>query len=251
MAVRYGWITVNPMDQVVKTRALRRQPDPPSSAEAARLVVAAFDQDDEWGVLVWLGMVTGMRAAASSPRCVGGTSTATRNRRTASRIRGRGRRRWHKDTKTHKMRRITLDVETIALLAEHRERCAGVLAEGRSELAGDHFVFSADPARQKPRNPDSISNRYRRMAENLGIDTHIHALRHYSATELLSSDVDLRTVARTARPRRRPNVDQATYQVQLTAIGESDVRQFVRDFYPHNDMSRDMSPKQCLSPACR
>ncbi len=144
------------------------------------------------------------------------------------------------------MRRITLDVETIALLAEHRERCAGVLAEGRSELAGDHFVFSADPARQKPRNPDSISNRYRRMAENLGIDTHIHALRHYSATELLSSDVDLRTVARTARPRRRPNVDQATYQVQLTAIGESDVRQFVRDFYLHNDMSRDMSPKQCL-----
>jgi hypothetical protein len=126
MAVRYGWITVNPMGQVVKARALRREPDPPSSAEAARLVVAAFDQDDEWGVLVWLGMVTGMRAAASSPRCVGGTSTATRNRRTASRIRGRGRRRWHKDTKTHKMRRITLDVET-------------------SELAGDHFVFSADP----------------------------------------------------------------------------------------------------------
>jgi integrase len=101
----------------------------------------------------------------------------------------------HKDTKTHQMRRITLDVETIALLAEHGERCAAVLAEGASELIGDHFVFSADPARQRPRNPDSISNRYRRMAENLGIDTHIHALRHYSATELLSSGVDLRTVA--------------------------------------------------------
>jgi site-specific recombinase XerD len=43
--------------------------------------------------------------------------------------------------------------------------------------------------------PDGISNRYRRMAENLGIDTHVHALRHYGATELLSSGVDLRTVA--------------------------------------------------------
>jgi integrase len=61
MAVRYGWITVNPMDQVVKPRARRPQPEPPTSEEAARLVAAAFDQDDEWGVLVWLVMVTGMR----------------------------------------------------------------------------------------------------------------------------------------------------------------------------------------------
>jgi integrase len=101
----------------------------------------------------------------------------------------------HKDTKTHQMRRIALDVETIAPLTEHRERCAAVLAEGECDLTGDHFVFSADPARQKSRNPDSISNRYRRMVENLSIDTHVHALRHYSATELLSSGVDLRTVA--------------------------------------------------------
>jgi len=93
------------------------------------------------------------------------------------------------------MRRITLDAETVALLIEHRVRCAEILAKGGAELTGDHFVFSADPARTKPRNPDGISDRYRRMAEHLGIDTHIHALRHYSATELLSSGVDLRTVA--------------------------------------------------------
>ncbi len=33
------------------------------------------------------------------------------------------------------------------------------------------------------------------MAADLGIDTHVHALRHDSATELLAGGVDLRTVA--------------------------------------------------------
>jgi integrase len=35
----------------------------------------------------------------------------------------------------------------------------------------------------------------RDMAERIGIKTHIHALRHYSATKLLTAGVDLRTVA--------------------------------------------------------
>ena len=40
-----------------------------------------------------------------------------------------------------------------------------------------------------------MSSRYKDMADRLGIDTHIHALRHYSATELLTAGIDLRTVA--------------------------------------------------------
>jgi site-specific recombinase XerD len=33
------------------------------------------------------------------------------------------------------------------------------------------------------------------MTAELGIDTHLHALRHYSATELIAAGVDVRTVA--------------------------------------------------------
>ena len=40
-----------------------------------------------------------------------------------------------------------------------------------------------------------MTHRYARMVVKLGIRTHLHAIRHYSATELLASGVDLRTVA--------------------------------------------------------
>ena len=47
-----------------------------------------------------------------------------------------------------------------------------------------------------PLLPSTITQRYRRLARRLGLrSTRIHALRHYSATELLSAGLDLPTVA--------------------------------------------------------
>ena len=43
--------------------------------------------------------------------------------------------------------------------------------------------------------PSSMTRRYKRLAEKLGLESHLHELRHYSATELLTAGVDLRTVA--------------------------------------------------------
>jgi integrase len=59
----------------------------------------------------------------------------------------------------------------------------------------DTFVFSYAATHDRPCDPSGVTHRYDRMCTAIGIDSHLHALRHYSATELLTAGVDLRTVA--------------------------------------------------------
>ena len=60
-AVRWDWIAANPARGAPRPRQTPPQPDPPSPADAARIVDGAFATDDDWGTLVWLVMTTGMR----------------------------------------------------------------------------------------------------------------------------------------------------------------------------------------------
>src|SRR5918997_3472653 len=100
-----------------------------------------------------------------------------------------------KDTKTHQRRHLTLDPETISVLIDHRNRCESRAANLGITLDQEAFVFSNAPDGSTHLLPASVTQRYRRMAERAGIDTHLHNLRHYSATELITAGVDVRTVA--------------------------------------------------------
>jgi hypothetical protein len=102
---------------------------------------------------------------------------------------------WLKDTKTHQHRRLTLDAQTVTLLRKHRETCDENAAKLKSKLGPDAFVFSLAPDSSEHLVPDRVSQRYSKLAARLGIDTHLHNLRHYSATELIAAGVDIRTVA--------------------------------------------------------
>ena len=52
-AVRWGWIAFNPMESAQKPRPPAPTPDPPSPEDAARIVAAAWEEDDDWGC--WSG----------------------------------------------------------------------------------------------------------------------------------------------------------------------------------------------------
>jgi integrase len=194
-AVRWEWITSNPAEVARKPRLPHPEPNPPTPDEAARILAAAWDQGDDWGTLVWLVMVTGMRRAELLALrwlhvdLVGGMLRIHRN---YVRVRGHG---IEKDTKTHQMRRIALDTATVEILAAHRARYEERVRALGEEPTDEAYLFSYAPLHDRPCHPDAVSRRYAKMCAGLGIDSHLHALRHYTATELIAAGVDLRAVA--------------------------------------------------------
>lgn len=196
-AVRWEWISSNPARIAVRPRAKAPEPDPPSPTEAARLIDAAFAMDADWGVLVWFVMTTGVRrgeVCALRWSDIDFDAEAVAIRRSYVLHKGIG---VEKDTKTHQMRRIALDSETVALLRDQRGRVESRLTTLGATFSERTYLFSSmrTPDHSAPYSPHAVSSRYKEMAERLGIRTHLHSLRHYSATELLTAGVDLRTVA--------------------------------------------------------
>lgn len=194
LAVRWEWIGTNPVAKAVAPTVPAPNPEPPSAAQAARVVSDAW-KDPAWGLFVWLAMTTGARrgelCALRWNRIDFGTGVLT-IRSSIAEVSGRT---WEKDTKTHQQRRIVLDPQTLALLHAFLVHSAEQAAALEIALPEDGFVFSTDPDGSSWPRPGTATQRYSRMCARLGYRMHLHQLRHFSATELISSGVDIRTVA--------------------------------------------------------
>ena len=192
-AQRWEWISSNPARIACKPKQKRPEPDPPTPAEAAQLSEKAFKINEDWGTLVWLAMTTGMRrgeiAALRFARVDLDEEVIDLRRNWVRGV--------EKGTKTHQNRRIPLDSETVTLLKEHKARVRERIERVGATFSEDLFVFggSKTPYHSEPYSPNAVTQRYKDMATRLGIDTHLHSLRHYSATELLTAGVDLPTVS--------------------------------------------------------
>jgi len=194
-AVRWRHLGVNPAALAIAPSANHTEPDPPSAEEAAAVIGAAWS-DPDWGLLLWVIMITGMRRGEISAlrwRHVDfATDTLIVQRANAQPKAGVK----EKQTKTRQQRRIAIDPQTSALLLEHRERWQERCQLLSVSFRDDMFVFSPAPDASEPYGPRSLSHRYRRLAVKLGLrSTRLHSLRHYAATELIAAGVDVRTVA--------------------------------------------------------
>lgn len=217
-AVRWEWIKSNPATVARKPRQPQPRPEPPTPEQAARIISAAWGQDESWGALVWLTMVTGMRRAellALRWHDVDLAAGMLEIRRNYVWLAGRG---IEKDTKTHQMRRIALDPATVDVLTAHRQQYEAQVRAIGLEPTDDAFLFSHQATADKPFHPSAVSHRYVNMCAKLGISSHLHALRHYSATELITAGIDLRTVA----GRLGHGGGATTLRVYAAWVGQSD-----------------------------
>lgn len=220
-AVRWDWIGVNPMEATAQPRMPKPKPHPPSAVDAARIIDTAFSLDDDWGTFVWLTMITGARRGElvalrwhdvrlrcaecsvavdwDTNQCGACAHDLSEGRTALLDIRRgyvlRSGRTKESDTKDHQMRLVSLDTATTELLIAQRSRYEERIQKLGLTIRRDAYIFSYADDHGRPCNPDGITHRYSKMTASLGLDTHIHELRHYSATELLAAGVDLRTVA--------------------------------------------------------
>lgn len=159
-AVRWRWVAVNPLSQASPPAAPKR--------EAARTVTESWRGPD-WGALVWTAMTT--RARRGELCAIRLTSVdLDRGRETLwlrRAIRKEHGRLVEAELKTHQQRRVALDAETGEILREHIERSRTRAAALGFELSSDVFLFSGAPDGSTSPVPDSVTQRYERLADRL------------------------------------------------------------------------------------
>ncbi|WP_436501824.1 GntR family transcriptional regulator [Actinokineospora sp. HUAS TT18] len=206
-AVVWEWVPANPFEPLRKPPAPPALPKPPSTEDAARIVMHAWAAG--YGAMIWLAMVTGVRRGEllalrrkhllvrhtqlGRHDCVESACEHTLFVHRA--VAHCGKKIWEKDTKSHQQRQIALDLQTAAVLIAHWDACERQAALVDCVLTDNSLLFSATPDGETWIVPDSFTQRYARWVKALGIDTCLKNLRHYSATELISAGVDIRTVA--------------------------------------------------------
>jgi len=120
----------------------------------------------------------------------------------------------HKDPKTHQERRLVLGELAMGVLAGRRKRVDDAIALAEIRLSEDAYVFSDALDGARPVMPNTLTNRFKnlcrkmegpalKVASDEGRDLRpeerwsyrFHDLRHYTATELMRSGHNARTVA--------------------------------------------------------
>ncbi|MGH3450695.1 MAG: site-specific integrase, partial [Haloechinothrix sp.] len=117
-AVRWGWVSVSPIDHSDAPPQPQPNPQPPSPEEAAAILNRAWHDDPDWGTHIWIAMVNGSRRGETCAIRWSHIDLENRVLHLEKAIAQIGAEIWEKDTKTHQDRRIVLDEQTADLLTE-------------------------------------------------------------------------------------------------------------------------------------
>jgi len=168
----------------------------PSPDEVRAVLAAAEEVEPALAAMLLVGALTGARRGELCALRWSDLDLENRRltiARSVYEIAGGG---WaEKGTKTHQARRIRLDDFATAVLVRHRKQVDELAGQLGLEVPDDAFIFSRSPVGSEPYRPFLVSKFTTRIARKAGVDTHLHALRHFSASQMIGAGHDVRTVA--------------------------------------------------------
>ena len=194
--VKWGWLTVNPAANASPPRSKKQHLELPDPADVARLIEASAKVNRYLPTFFRLAAATGARRAELCALRWKHVDLDKRRVTIAYSIAAVGGQLIEKDTKTHQVRKVTIDEETAALLVAHREACTDLATKCGNSISSSSFLFSHEVDFAEPWRPNYVTLAFGRLRDELGLDgVKLHHLRHFSATQLLSAGIDIRTVS--------------------------------------------------------
>jgi integrase len=196
-AVRWGWVRDNPADQASPPSVRRAKIALPEPSDVIRLIEAARrSQNPTLGLFFHLSTVTGARRGELIALRWDRVSLNNRSMLIEHSMAQVNSKLIEKDTKSHQSRRIALDSATVELLRQRREEQLELSRRARIDLLADAFVFTDSVSGSESWQPDRVTQAFGRLCSANGIEgVRLHDLRHFAATHMLTSGVDVRTVS--------------------------------------------------------
>lgn len=217
-AVRWGLIRANPCDLARPARGKKKRVSVPDTEVVLRILEGAEARDPELLAYLFLDAETGARRAELAALRVNdfGLDDVTISRAlsialaTPENARDYAGHYWPTATKRGELetalvegdpknedsiRTLALSPATLELVAGQRKRVAERVALAGLDYPPDGFLFPAPGDGTRPLRPDTWSHRFIRLRDELGVAVRLHDLRHFVATTLLTSGIDLATVA--------------------------------------------------------
>jgi integrase len=194
--VKWGWLTVNPAANASPPRARKQQLDLPDPGDIAQLIEAAAKVNPSLPTYLRLAAATGARRGELCALRWKHVDLEHRRLTIGRSIVEVGGELIEKDTKTHQVRKVSLDEETVAVLTAHRAASEELAGKCGATLSRSSFLFSHEVDFSTPWRPNYATLAFGRLRDELGLDgVKLHHLRHFSATQLLSAGIDIRTVS--------------------------------------------------------
>jgi integrase len=195
LAVKWGLLTRNPAAQASAPAAQRVRVRPPKVDVVRAMVGAAEKANPVLATAVAIAAVTGGRRGELVALRWSHVDWADRTLLFEAALTFQDKTMTTGSTKTHQWRKLAID-ETLETVLRHRQVAQEEYAKLMGvKLVADPYILSPVADGSLPYKPASLSQAYRRLAKRVGVNSHIHELRHFAATTAIASGADVRTVS--------------------------------------------------------